>query len=878
MEFGSDYVYHYDDMEYEYISDEELEDGMNVSSSGSDDSDDEGSSKVSVPLHPQEDIDRASPISPAGLRGSSPPPPVSGGVPPPPPPPPVAGGGFIFGASQPGRPAVAGGGFSFGTPPIPPVPQPPPLPAGAGFSFGAPPVPPVPPPPPVTMAGRSHSEPAAPSRPRVVKGRQQKKAHHWRTSERPADIGFGGGLHNVPPPPPLGQRQHVSGQRVRQADTNVVSIKFDKLIAPSSMHAGDPQVCESCSAILSKISKITTEGEEKFWDCEFCDHRNSIDLEEEEIPTEEDVTFMLEPALSTTASGPSGMDEALVVFCVDISGSMCVTTEVPGHVALRGAESLRRAQRMNRDREDQFLPRQRRDVTYVSRLQSVQAAIDHQLQEMEKEFPNRRVALVTFNSEVTVIGDGKSDPVSIAGDKLGNKDTLKTIAGEQTLPAAVKTTRKSLGEKLFELEEGGPTALGPALLVSTTMAAKFRGSKVILCTDGLANVGMGKLDNFKNDAERDECIQFYEDIADSAADNGVSISVITIKGTDCRLVELGKMADKTGGQVNIVDPLKLTQEFSTILANKIIATNVVATFILHKELFFFYEETEESKVVRNIGNVTADTEITFEYGVRTKQKPRPERRPKPDDRLNTLKEESMDVTDLSNKTTAGSGDNMQTDGAEPISEEPSAGTSQQPSAGATNRKPPSELPFQLQVVYTDTEGAKAMRLLTKTKPVTKDRQQAERACNLKVLGAHTAQTSANLALEGQYTLSRQRALMNQRVAWRHTETDEGRVNKTSYKNMFGKIKSMENYLGAQQKSEVSSRGRTYSDSEDDEDDVDERPAKEEAAPAPRSSFFSGLKKGLKKKKQRSSATSDSMAEVMYKGKSAKKFFEEPESD
>ena len=30
MEFGSDYVYHYDDMEYEYISDEELEDGMNV--------------------------------------------------------------------------------------------------------------------------------------------------------------------------------------------------------------------------------------------------------------------------------------------------------------------------------------------------------------------------------------------------------------------------------------------------------------------------------------------------------------------------------------------------------------------------------------------------------------------------------------------------------------------------------------------------------------------------------------------------------------------------------------------------------------------------------------------------------------------------------
>ena len=30
MEFGSEFVYHYDDMEYEYISDEELEDGMNL--------------------------------------------------------------------------------------------------------------------------------------------------------------------------------------------------------------------------------------------------------------------------------------------------------------------------------------------------------------------------------------------------------------------------------------------------------------------------------------------------------------------------------------------------------------------------------------------------------------------------------------------------------------------------------------------------------------------------------------------------------------------------------------------------------------------------------------------------------------------------------
>lgn len=37
-------------------------------------------------------------------------------------------------------------------------------------------------------------------------------------------------------------------------------------------------------------------------------------------------------------------------------------------------------------------------------------------------------------------------------------------------------------------------------------------------------------------------------------------------------------------QVDIVDPLKLTQEFGNILANPIIATHVEATFIVHKGL------------------------------------------------------------------------------------------------------------------------------------------------------------------------------------------------------------------------------------------------------------------------------------------------------
>ena len=53
-----------------------------------------------------------------------------------------------------------------------------------------------------------------------------------------------------------------------------------------------------------------------------------MDLVDEEIPSSDDVTFLLSPAPCTTESGRSGEDASLVVFCVDTSGSMCVTTEV----------------------------------------------------------------------------------------------------------------------------------------------------------------------------------------------------------------------------------------------------------------------------------------------------------------------------------------------------------------------------------------------------------------------------------------------------------------------------------------------------------------------------------------------------------------------
>lgn len=63
-------------------------------------------------------------------------------------------------------------------------------------------------------------------------------------------------------------------------------------------------------------------------------------------------------------------------------------------------------------------------MTYVSRLQCVQSAIDTQLEAMQKNNPDRKLGLVTFNNEVTIIGDGTKAPQTVTGDKLFDHDFL----------------------------------------------------------------------------------------------------------------------------------------------------------------------------------------------------------------------------------------------------------------------------------------------------------------------------------------------------------------------------------------------------------------------------------------------------------------------
>ena len=70
---------------------------------------------------------------------------------------------------------------------------------------------------------------------------------------------------------------------------------------------------------------VVAESISSFWCCEFCGAANAIDVEEaREIMSEPCVDYLVQPAPHVNEAEKGSM----LIFVIDISGSMCVTSEV----------------------------------------------------------------------------------------------------------------------------------------------------------------------------------------------------------------------------------------------------------------------------------------------------------------------------------------------------------------------------------------------------------------------------------------------------------------------------------------------------------------------------------------------------------------------
>ncbi|XP_074555012.1 circularly permutated Ras protein 1 isoform X2 [Halichoeres trimaculatus] len=475
-------------------------------------------------------------------------------------------------------------------------------------------------------------------------------------------------------PPPVPPRDKQDGQSRLTANVNVVLISVGKLVEiseASCVESGQsPVICGKCSAALSCLSFI----QRNVWVCEFCRHENGVNDSVERV-----CVGVLAGVHSDDIYLPSqsddvyqNLEDTMVVFCVDISGSMSVTTEV---TASNGSQA------------------------HISRLQGMQDALKGALTSMLQQSPHRRVALVTFNDDVVIYGDGTSVPLTLRDWALVDYDHIWQQSVAYSVPHCIAETYNQLIQRVQDLREHGATCLGSAALASVAIASRYPGSKVILCSDGRANMGLGEIENTPSPSLSSLASYFYKKLSLEAVKSGVIISVMTFEGTDCRLAEIGRLADTTGGRVNTVSIGTVAKEIQMASMDNVLATGVTVTLHAPEGVYFPYEGEKVHQLVKEIGNVTKGMELTVQFAV---------------------KPEFMGVF-LQRST----------------------------------------LPFQVQLSFKTRDQQKVTRIVTEQRPVTTCSGVRAGILNTAVLGVHCAQLCARLTIEGRVHEAQQQLKVQQ---------------------------------------------------------------------------------------------------------------------
>ena len=483
----------------------------------------------------------------------------------------------------------------------------------------------------------------------------------------------------------------TKGEMVRtpRMDANVLLVDLRKLQDAVDLTEGDPTVCKNCAAVMSCESLPALvhkrSGDDYTWNCEFCGTANDgLVLDEAELPKPGASLQQYFLAPGEAESSGEGR-KPLLLFLVDISGSMCCSTQLPE--LQREWAKLRQA---NAATQGQAAPA---SSGYISRLDCMKLAVRRQIEQLQAETPNAAVALMTFNEEVVFYGDctAETQVLVFTGDELNDSSKLlnPTRSGPKALPDAdslkpVADTAEALLSRISGLEENGPTGLGPALAISLQLATQARGTRIVVCTDGRSNVGVGSVE-----AEGEEAAaataEYYAKIGQLALAAGVSISVLSIQDTDAGLSMVGKCAQISGGSVNTLNPAELIRELRSIGQNKQVASDV--TIQLNHPAYF--QVTQSSLAVDSrtftstlfkFGNAFIGSQPTFRFAI------------------------------------------------------------------APEHAVPKVFPLQVQVQYTDQAGARFMRVFTRLVAVTSDRKAAETDIDVSVVGLAAVQQLAAAVL------------------------------------------------------------------------------------------------------------------------------------
>jgi len=426
-----------------------------------------------------------------------------------------------------------------------------------------------------------------------------------------------------------------------------------------------PIQCSKCGAILTDIDQIKEDSKiGTYFNCKYCGTLNTVEKTTliERLPDE--IEFILRDVQKKVEEKIEAMEHTegeLYIAVIDISGSMS-----------------------------------------SGKIEAVKKSLVQTLKDFKLNSPSTKFLLIAFESSVYYYLKHDRDAIKFSGDALFSIEGMRKLYEQSVKDLSVG----SIGEfadgwikKIQNLRTIDMTALGPALFFAILSFEKLGlTGRITLLTDGLANQGIGNLSGTSPGAE-----QYYEKMAELCNQLNIIVDFVGVSSpgdnNEMGLQTLGKITDKTGGNMYLISSDKVEAIFSELRQKEYLGKDVAVRIITPPNVkvknisgaYSSRNQVQESEI--NLGAVTRDRELYVELDLSSEE-------------IKEIQKEAI--------------------------------------------------PMQLQVEYLDKDGRKRLRVLNEEVPITSSEKEFKANYDQKVNAMMNIQMAGTEIFSGKADKSRRR--------------------------------------------------------------------------------------------------------------------------
>ncbi|TFF91483.1 VWA domain-containing protein [Candidatus Thorarchaeota archaeon] len=212
-------------------------------------------------------------------------------------------------------------------------------------------------------------------------------------------------------------------------------------------------------------------------------------------------------------------------------------------------------------------------------LAAVKRSLRTSVESLAANAPDTMFGLIEFESSVLFRDLQSGNGIVLPRESYASfddiqKETKRLMDSIKFLGVGDNSDR--IKKHVEALRDQGGTALGPAVAMGYTIAKHRNIGRIVLLTDGLANEGIGALEGY----QVTPADSFYEELGGRFMENGTAVDVVGIaSGAGMELKTLGLLPEATGGQMYYVTPNELDRSIAELAGSSLLGRDVEVRLI-----------------------------------------------------------------------------------------------------------------------------------------------------------------------------------------------------------------------------------------------------------------------------------------------------------